>query len=192
MGWARSRGCCALQYSKKHGKKEKAQADWTSTQERRGHGIPKMDQYNHGARFMNPAMPILIVDDYPTMRQTIADVMRRFGFNNISFAEDGQMAWEMMQSQSYGLVLLDWSMPRMSGLELLKRIRSSDGEIAAVPVLAITAEAEERHIVEAVRHGVSDYIVKPFTPATLERKVQAIFRRQEPCPSGLFRPAGKR
>ena len=127
---------------------------------------------------MNSAIPVLIVDDYPTMRHTIADVMRKFGFEDISFAEDGLMAWEMIQNHRYDLLLLDWSMPRMTGLELLQLIRSSDREFARVPVLAITAEAEQRHIVEAVRHGVTDYIVKPFTPATLERKLKRILSRR--------------
>lgn len=127
---------------------------------------------------MDPAMPILIVDDYPTMRKTIADVMRRSGFTNLSFAEDGQMAWEMMQENRYELLLLDWSMPRMTGLELLKLIRSSERDFAGVPVLAVTAEAEQKHIVEAVKNGVNNYIVKPFTPETLERKLKEIFARR--------------
>ncbi len=127
---------------------------------------------------MNSAIPVLIVDDYPTMRHTIADVIRKFGFTNISFAEDGQMAWEMLQGHPFELLLLDWSMPRMTGLELLQRIRSSERGFADIPVLAITAEAEERSIVEAVRHGVTDYVVKPFTPVTLERKIKGILARR--------------
>jgi len=127
---------------------------------------------------MDPAMPILIVDDYPTMRKTIADVMRRSGFTNLAFAEDGQMAWEMMQESRYELLLLDWSMPRMSGLELLKLIRSSGRDFANVPVLAVTAEAEQKTIVDAVKNGVNNYIVKPFTPETLERKLREIFARR--------------
>lgn len=127
---------------------------------------------------MNPNIPVLIVDDYPTMRRTIADVMRRFGFTDISFAEDGQMAWEMLQENRYGLLLLDWGMPRMTGLELLQRIRAADGSFADVPVLAVTAEADERVIVEAVKNGVDNYIVKPFTPETLERKLREVFLRR--------------
>ena len=127
---------------------------------------------------MDPAMPILIVDDYPTMRKTIADVMRRSGFINLSFAEDGQMAWEMMQENRYELLLLDWSMPRMTGLELLKLIRSSEMDFANVAVLAVTAEAEQKTIVDAVKNGVNNYIVKPFTPDTLERKLREIFARR--------------
>ena len=127
---------------------------------------------------MNPNIPVLIVDDYPTMRRTIADVMRRFGFADISFAEDGQMAWEMLQKNRYGLLLLDWGMPRMTGLELLQRIRASEGGFADVPVLAVTAEADEKIIVEAVKNGVDNYIVKPFTPETLERKLREVFLRR--------------
>ena len=127
---------------------------------------------------MNPNIPVLIVDDYPTMRRTIADVMRRFGFTDISFAEDGQMAWEMLQENRYGLLLLDWGMPRMTGLELLQRIRASGGGFADVPVLAVTAEADEKIIVEAVKNGVDNSIVKPFTPETLERKLREVCLRR--------------
>jgi two-component system chemotaxis response regulator CheY len=119
-------------------------------------------------------IPILIVDDYPTMRKTIGDVMRRFGFTNISYAEDGQMAWDMLLENRYGLLLLDWSMPRMSGPELLKLIRASGTEFADVPVLAITAEADRQTIVDAVKGGVDGYIVKPFLPETLAAKLREI------------------
>lgn len=98
------------------------------------------------------------------------------------------MAWEMLQDHPFELLLLDWSMPRMTGLELLQRIRASEREFADIPVLAITAEAEERSIIEAVRHGVTDYIVKPFTPDTLERKLKDILARRA---KGLS-PAAKR
>ncbi len=123
---------------------------------------------------MSSDIPILIVDDYPTMRKTIGDVMRRFGFTNISYAEDGQMAWDMLLENRYGLLLLDWSMPRMSGPELLRLIRSSGGEFADVPVLAITAEADRQTIVDAVKGGVDGYIVKPFLPETLAAKLREI------------------
>jgi len=119
-------------------------------------------------------IPILIVDDYPTMRKTIGDVMRKFGFTNISYAEDGQMAWDMLLENRYGLLLLDWSMPRMSGPELLKLIRASGTEFADVPVLAITAEADRQTIVDAVKGGVDGYIVKPFLPETLAAKLREI------------------
>lgn len=148
----------------------------------RGHGAAPDKMLTTATRNqgfdMNSAIPVLIVDDYPTMRQTIADVMRKFGFGNISFAEDGLMAWEMIQSHRYELLLVDWSMPRMTGLELLQRIRSSQEDFASVPILAITAEAEQRYIIEAVKHGVTDYIVKPFTPTTLERKLKRILSRR--------------
>lgn len=123
---------------------------------------------------MSSDIPILIVDDYPTMRKTIGDVMRRFGFTNISYAEDGQMAWDMLQKNRYGLLLLDWSMPRMSGPELLKLIRASGAEFADVPVLAVTAEADRKTIVDAVKGGVDGYIVKPFLPETLAAKLRDI------------------
>lgn len=124
---------------------------------------------------MDLSIPVLIVDDHMAMRGTIGHIMRRFGFSNIAFAEDGIMAWEMMQDASFGLILLDWNMPRMSGIELLKKIRGSGEAFSGVPVLAVTAEAEQMIVEEAIQNGVSNYIVKPFTPATLERKIRAIF-----------------
>ena len=127
---------------------------------------------------MNIDIPVLIVDDYSTMRRTIGDVMRRFGFTNLAYAEDGQMAWEMMQENSYELLLLDWSMPRMTGLELLKLIRCPGGRFTDVAVLAITGEAEQECVVEAVKRGVDKYIVKPFTPEVLERKLREVFARR--------------
>ena len=126
---------------------------------------------------MNTDIPVLIVDDYSTMRRTIGDVMRRFGFTNLAYAEDGQMAWEVMQENSYELLLLDWSMPRMTGLELLKLIRCPGGRFTDVAVLAITGEAEQECVVEAVKRGVDKYIVKPFTKATLEEKLANIFQK---------------
>jgi two-component system chemotaxis response regulator CheY len=128
---------------------------------------------------MNTDIAVLIVDDYPSMRRTIGDIMRRFGFSNLAYAEDGQMAWEMMQEYRYELVLLDLSMPRMSGFELLKLIRCPGGDLTDVAVLAITGEAEQDRVIEAVRGGVDNYIVKPFTPQTLERKLREVMSRRK-------------
>ncbi len=119
--------------------------------------------------------PILIVDDQQTMRRTIADILRLFGYTMIIYAEDGIMALERLeQNPSVGLVLLDWSMPRMTGIEVLKKIRKMP-EFSDLAVLMITAEGDQEHVIEAIQHGVTDYIVKPFTPITLERKMKEIF-----------------
>lgn len=141
---------------------------------------------------MNTDIPVLIVDDYPSMRRTIGDIMRRFGFSNLAYAEDGQMAWEMMQEGRYELALLDLSMPRMSGFELLRLIRCPGGEFADVAVLAITGEAEQERVVEAVRSGVDNYIVKPFTPGTLERKLREVMARRGSRPDAALSPEARR
>lgn len=141
---------------------------------------------------MNTDIPVLIVDDYPSMRRTIGDIMRRFGFSNLAYAEDGQMAWEMMQESRYELVLLDLSMPRMSGFELLRLIRCPEGGFADIGVLAITGEAEQERVVEAVRSGVDNYIVKPFTPGTLERKLREVMSRRIGRPEAAPSPAARR
>jgi two-component system chemotaxis response regulator CheY len=122
-------------------------------------------------------IPVLIVDDQQPMRRTIADIMRSLGFSKLAYAEDGLMAWEKLNREDFGLVLLDWSMPRMSGIELLKKIRKSEEKFADIPVLMITAEADQAHVVEAIQSGVTNYIVKPFTPATLDKKLREILAK---------------
>ncbi|WP_319762513.1 response regulator [Maridesulfovibrio sp.] len=118
---------------------------------------------------------ILIVDDHQSMRRTVADIMRMLGYFNIHYAEDGIMALAQLQEHSSTeLVLLDWNMPRMSGIDCLREIRSSP-KFEKLPVIMVTAEAEQELVVEAVSAGVTNYIVKPFTPATLEKKIKEIF-----------------
>ncbi len=117
---------------------------------------------------------ILIVDDHQSMRRTVADIMRMLGYFNIHYA-DGIMALAQLQElSSTELVLLDWNMPRMSGIDCLREIRSSP-KFEKLPVIMVTAEAEQELVVEAVSAGVTNYIVKPFTPATLEKKIKEIF-----------------
>lgn len=118
-----------------------------------------------------PAIAILIVDDQQPMRKTIAYILRQLGFKNLNFAEDGEGAWEIINNDPVDLVLLDWNMPRMSGLELLERIRRSE-RFAKLPVVMITAEANEEHVVTAIGAGVTNYVVKPFTPDVLARKIR--------------------
>jgi two-component system chemotaxis response regulator CheY len=127
-----------------------------------------------GGLAMDTTIPVLIVDDQQPMRRTIADIMRGLGFSKLAYAEDGLMAWEKLNREDFGLVLLDWSMPRMTGIELLKKIRQSEEKFKDIPVLMITAEADRTNVVEAIQSGVTNYIVKPFTPATLDKKIRDI------------------
>ena len=115
-------------------------------------------------------MPILIVDDYKTMLRIIRNLLKQLGFNNVDEATDGSSALQKMRDRSYGLVISDWNMEPMSGLELLKEVRA-DGQLQEVPFIMVTAESKSENVVAAKQAGVSNYIVKPFNAATLKSKL---------------------
>jgi two-component system chemotaxis response regulator CheY len=119
-------------------------------------------------------MTILIVDDHQNMRRTITDILRNVGFRNFISAENGQDAVAAIMQQPVDMVILDWNMPVMSGLETLEWIRS-EPEYKHLPVLMVTAEADVLKVTEAIKAGVTNYIVKPFTPITLFKKFKDIF-----------------
>lgn len=131
-------------------------------------------------------MTILVVDDQQPMRKTIAYILRQLGVKNIEFAEDGDAAWKLINSMPIHLVLLDWNMPRLSGLELLGRIRQSEAH-ARLPVIMVTAEANAEHVMAAMQAGVTDYVVKPFSPNVLLKKLHEVCGR---CPSLIKLAAG--
>ncbi len=122
----------------------------------------------------DPKMKILIVDDMSTMRRIMKNALRQLGYNNIEEAEDGQVAFAKLGQWPVDLVVTDWNMPNMDGLELLKAVRA-DPTLRALPVLLVTAQAEQKHVLEAIRAGASNYIVKPFTADTLKTKIDKIF-----------------
>jgi two-component system chemotaxis response regulator CheY len=122
---------------------------------------------------LGPGLAILVVDDQQPMRKTIAYILRQAGMKNISFAEDGETAWAAINHGRIDLVLLDWNMPRMSGMELLTRIRRSES-FKKLPVLMITAEANEEHVMAAITAGATSYIVKPFAPRILLKKIREV------------------
>ncbi|HEU0199127.1 MAG TPA: chemotaxis response regulator CheY [Burkholderiaceae bacterium] len=119
----------------------------------------------------------LIVDDFSTMRRIVRNLLKEIGFNNAEEAEDGQIALNMLKASKFDFVVSDINMPNMNGFELLKNIRATD-ELKGLPVLMVTAEAKKEDIVQAAQGGASGYIVKPFTKATLEEKVQKILQKQ--------------
>lgn len=125
---------------------------------------------------MNKDMKILIVDDFSTMRRITKNLLRELGFNNTHEADDGLTALPMLQQGSFDFLITDWNMPGMEGLELLKIIRK-DSALKTTPVLMVTAESKREHILEAAKSGVNGYIVKPFTAATLQEKIEKIFQR---------------
>ena len=121
-------------------------------------------------------LTVLIVDDFLTMRRIVRKILRDLDFENIIEAEDGSAALDVLKTTKVDLIVSDWNMPRMTGLELLKEVRGNDS-IKDTPFLMVTAEAQKENIVEAVKARVSNYIVKPFTAATLEEKLAKIVPR---------------
>jgi two-component system, chemotaxis family, chemotaxis protein CheY len=122
-------------------------------------------------------MRVLVVDDFSTMRRIIKNILRQLGFNNIVEADDGTTAWEVLNKDRIDFVVSDWNMPKMTGIELLRKVRGSE-EFADMPFLMVTAEAQQENIIEAVQAKVSNYIVKPFTAETLGQKIDKIFEKR--------------
>ncbi len=120
---------------------------------------------------------ILVVDDFPTMRKIVKSVLKQLGYHNIEEAEDGQMALNtLLNNPQIEFVISDWNMPNMTGIELLKAVRA-EAKLKHLPFLMVTAEADKDNIVEAVKSGVSSYIVKPFNAATMKEKIDKIFKK---------------
>ena len=118
----------------------------------------------------------LIVDDFSTMRRIVRGLLKEMGCNNVDEAEDGQVALNMLKSNHFDFVVSDINMPNMNGFDLLKAIKA-DPALKHLPVLMVTAEARKEDIVLAAQSGAAGYIVKPFTKATLEEKVQKILQK---------------
>ena len=116
--------------------------------------------------------PILVVDDYQTMVRILRNLLKQIGFTDVDDASDGQAALEKLRAKKYGLVISDWNMPNCSGLDLLKRVRG-DSRFARLPFVMVTAEAEKHQIVSALKVGVTNYVIKPFTAAALKEKLEA-------------------
>ncbi len=117
----------------------------------------------------------LVVDDFSTMRRIVRNLLVELGFVNIDEAEDGAIALRKLQEGDFDFVVSDWNMPNMDGLTMLQNVRASD-TLKTIPVLMVTAEAKKENIVAAAQAGASGYIVKPFTAATLDEKLQKIFQ----------------
>ncbi|NCC22505.1 MAG: response regulator [Alphaproteobacteria bacterium] len=123
---------------------------------------------------MNTNISVLIVDDYQTMLRIIKNLLKQIGFNNVDEATDGAMAFQMMQKKQYGLVISDWNMEPMTGLELLQKVRASGGENGNVPFIMVTAESKTENVIAAKKAGVNNYIVKPFNAETLKSKIASV------------------
>jgi two-component system chemotaxis response regulator CheY len=121
-----------------------------------------------------PGMSILVVDDFSTMRRIIKGLLQDSGFANITEADDGLTALSLLKAGNFDLLITDWNMPGMQGVELLRQVRA-DERMKKLPVLMLTAEATRAQIVAAAQAGVSGYVIKPFTAATLREKIDKIF-----------------
>lgn len=121
-------------------------------------------------------MKFLIVDDFSTMRRIIRNLLKELEFTNADEAEDGVVALAKLRGGNFDFVVSDWNMPNMTGIELLRAIRADD-TLKHLPVLMVTAEAKKENIIAAAQAGASGYVVKPFTAAVLEEKLNKIFEK---------------
>ena len=119
-------------------------------------------------------MKILIVDDFSTMRRIIRNILKQLEFINVEEAEDGSVALEKLKDADYDLLITDWNMPNMTGLDLLKEVRANE-KLKDLKVLLVTAVAEKENIIQAAQAGANEYVVKPFTADVLGQKINKIF-----------------
>ena len=122
-----------------------------------------------------PEIKILVVDDMSTMRRIIRTILNQLGYSNIDEAENGKQALAKLKNEKYDFVITDWNMPEMDGLTLVEEVRK-DPELKSLPILMVTAEAKKENVMRALKAGVNNYIVKPFTPEVLKEKMEKIFK----------------
>lgn len=119
-------------------------------------------------------MKILVVDDSSTMRRIIKNTLNHLGYKDLLEAEDGAQAWDLMtQTPDIGVLITDWNMPNMNGLELVKKVRAEQ-KYADMPIIMVTTEGGKTEVITALKAGVNNYIVKPFTPQVLKEKLEAV------------------
>ncbi|MGB3940696.1 MAG: response regulator [Candidatus Manganitrophaceae bacterium] len=121
-------------------------------------------------------LKILVVDDVPSMRKIIRKSLEQLGYRHFEEAEDGEAAWAKLSREPFGLIVCDWNMPKMDGLALLKAVRR-DPTLFALPFLMVTTRTGMEHILDAIRLGVSGYILKPFTTKIMREKIDKIFKQ---------------
>lgn len=125
---------------------------------------------------MDLSINILVVDDMSSMRRIVSNILKKLGFSNITESADGKAAFEEMNSNQFDLIISDWNMPEMTGIELLKNARGMEA-YKATPFIMVTAEGQKQNVIEAVQAGVTQYLVKPFTPDQLEEKLKRIYEK---------------
>jgi two-component system chemotaxis response regulator CheY len=122
--------------------------------------------------------PVLVVDDFSTMRRIIKTALKQMGIEDITEAEDGKMALQKLKLKDFKLIISDWNMPNMMGIDFLRRVRA-DEKYKHIPFLMVTAEARKDNVLEAAKAGVSNYITKPFTAEDLQKKIEVIIVKQQ-------------
>ena len=138
--------------------------------------MPFSSAYKEGAVSDPKQLKFLVVDDFSTMRRIVRGLLKEMGCHNVTEAEDGAAALQLLKVQHFDFVVSDINMPNMNGFELLKAIKAEE-TLRHLPVLMVTAEARKEDIVQAAQSGAAGYIVKPFSKATLEEKVQRILQK---------------
>ena len=123
---------------------------------------------------MDFSMKVLVVDDFATMRRIVKNVLKQIGFTQILEADDGTTALGVLKENKIDLIISDWNMPQMNGLDLLKTVRKEDAT-REIPFVMVTAEAQKDNVLQAVQAGVSNYIVKPFTADAVKEKLNQVF-----------------
>lgn len=122
-------------------------------------------------------MTYLVVDDAPTMRRIVINALAAVGFEKVHEAADGARALDLLKREKIDFVITDWNMPVMSGLELINAIRTND-KFKNLPVILVTTRGDKGDIVSALKAGVDNYVVKPFTPTTLKQKIDAVLKKR--------------
>jgi two-component system chemotaxis response regulator CheY len=123
---------------------------------------------------LNKNMRVVIVDDYTTMLRILRNLLRQLEINNVEEASDGDSAYQLLQKNPPDLVISDWNMVPVTGLDLLRRVRA-DAKLKHIPFIMVTAESKTENVVAAKQAGVSNYIVKPFNADTLRAKIVSVF-----------------
>lgn len=118
-------------------------------------------------------MNVLIVDDYKTMLRIVKNLLNQIGFSSVDEAEDGSAALAKIRQKEYGLIISDWNMQPMTGLQLLQEVRA-DAKLKHIPFIMVTAESKTENVVAAKQAGVNNYIVKPFNAGTLKGKIATV------------------
>ena len=122
---------------------------------------------------IDKSMKVMIVDDYKTMLRILRNLLKQLGFSDIEEASDGAEALQKLRQAAYGLVISDWNMEPMTGMQLLREVRSDD-QLKGLPFIMVTAESKTENVIAAKQAGVSNYIVKPFNAETLKQKMTSV------------------